>query len=67
MNEKLFLITGQLSLVMGITGFVCNYFYWGTNAAVAFVVAVLFGLSLVMNLAFLVKWRNRSLNNRCEK
>ena len=59
MNQKIFLITGQFSFVLAFAGFLFNYFLLGTNAVVAFVVGILFGLSLVMNLAYFLKRRSR--------
>ncbi len=59
MNQKIFLITGQFSLVLALAGFLYNYLSPEINVAVAFVVGVLFGLSLVMNLAYFLKRRSR--------
>ena len=55
MNQKLFLITGQFSLIIGLAGFLFNYFLGGNDRVVAFVVGIFLGLSLVMNAACLVK------------
>lgn len=55
MNQKLLLITGQFSFVAGIAGFLYNCFYPGFNVVIAFIAGVLFGLSMVMNVAYLLK------------
>ena len=55
MNQKLFLVTGQFTIVLALAGFLFNYFLGGNDRVVAFIAGVLLGLSLVMNAAYLVK------------
>ncbi|WP_340111850.1 hypothetical protein [Maribellus mangrovi] len=63
MNKNQILITGQLTLALAFAGFLYNYFSLGVNATVAFITGILFGLSMVMNLAYLLKRKRLSRQN----
>jgi len=54
-NNSLLFAIGQFSLFFGILGFLINYFILSHNPIVAFITGVLLGLSLVLNLAFLIR------------
>jgi len=58
MKNKLLLITGEFALVIGLIGYGINYFYYD-NLIVYILVGILFGLSLVFNLNFLLKNRKK--------
>lgn len=60
MNQKLVLVKGQLSFVFGFAGLLYNYFSPGFKVAITFVAGVLFGLSIVMNVAYLLRRSSRS-------
>ena len=62
-NKNLLFALGQFSLFFGILGFLVNYFILNHNPIVAFITGVLLGLSLILNLAFLIRMRK---NNRQE-
>ena len=49
------LAIGQLSLVLGILGFIINYLFINNNPVLIFFISIFFGLSLVMNLTYLLK------------
>jgi len=60
MDKRLkFLIFGQLFFIIGFSGFLINYFFLDNHPALAFVTGLLFGLSLVLNLAYLTGKYNR--------
>jgi len=56
-KNKVFIIIGQFSLVLGLLGFIVNSLYLGNNPALAFVTGLFIGLSLVLNLAYLIRLR----------
>ena len=51
----LFLAIGQLSLFLGLLGFLLNYLVLNHNSALAFVTGLLLGLATVLNLAYLLR------------
>ena len=57
MKKIRLLVIGQFSLVFGIFGFLINYLYLNNNPIIIFVIGILLGLSLVLNLTFLLKSR----------
>ncbi len=56
-KNKSLLVIGQFSLALSILGFISNYFYFNNNPIITFSVGILMGLSLVMNLTYLIKGR----------
>jgi len=56
-KNKLFLIIGQFSLVLGLLGYIINYLYLENTPVLAFVTGFLIGLSLALNLAYLIRIR----------
>jgi uncharacterized membrane protein HdeD (DUF308 family) len=54
-----YLIIGQLSLVFGIFGYLLNYLFLENNLILILFVGILFGISFVMNLTYLLKRRNK--------
>lgn len=64
MKQKYFLVTGQFALILALAGFFVNSFYLGTNAVLAFAIGVFFGLSLVMNLAYLLTRNQKKAFNQ---
>ena len=57
-RNKRFLAFGQLTLILGFLGFLLNEYYLNSQAILAFISGLFFGLSLVLNLTYLVKRRN---------
>jgi len=55
LNKRSLIVFGQFSLVLGILSFLLNTLVFGNNNYIHFVTGVLLGLSLVLNLAFLIK------------
>jgi len=53
-----FLIIGQLTFILGFLGLLVNEYYLIDSSILAFISGLLFGLSLVFNLTYLVKRRN---------
>lgn len=51
-RTELFLGLGQVSLVLGLAGFLINTFMLNHNSTLSFFTGLFLGLSLVMNLAF---------------
>ncbi len=51
-----FLVTGQLSLVLGIACSIVNAYYLNHVPILDFMCGFLFGLSMVMNLTFLIRY-----------
>ena len=56
-NSKMLIVAGQFSLFLGILGFILNIFFWDNNYYIHFVTGILLGLSLVLNLSFLIGFR----------
>jgi len=60
-----FLIVGQLSLVFGIAASILNSYFFNHLPILDFLCGLLIGLSVVMNLAFLVRYsRDRQKESR---
>ncbi len=59
MKKIKFLVIGQFLLATGILVFIGNYLYLNNTPILAFAVGILLGLSLVLNLTFLI--RNRKV------
>ena len=57
LKNKTCLIIGQLTLVLGILGEKINPIYLNNSSAIDFLSGLFFGLSLVMNITFLVRYR----------
>ncbi len=55
---ELFLGLGQVSLVLGLAGFLLNTFVFNNNSMLSFFTGLFLGLSLVMNLAFFILRKN---------
>jgi len=53
-KEKVFLITGQSALVFGLSGFLINELLLNSHPILAFLTGMMLGLSLVLNLAYLL-------------
>ena len=51
-----FLLAGQLSLVMGIAGSLLNAWHFHHHPVLDFLCGLFMGFSMVMNLAFLVRF-----------
>jgi len=51
---ELFLGLGQISMVLGIAGFLINTYFLDHNSTLSFFTGLLLGLSLVMNLSYLI-------------
>jgi len=58
-TNKSLLIIGQFSLFLSILGFISNYLYFDNNSILAFSVGILMGLSLVINLTYLIRIRTQ--------
>ncbi len=58
-NNNLFLALGQIALVIGISCLMFNTFVFNNIPALSFVCGALFGLSLVLNLTYMMR-RGRS-------
>jgi hypothetical protein len=56
-KKNKFLIIGQFLLVIGLLAFAGNSFFLNNNPIIAFIAGILFGISLVFNLMFLIKNR----------
>jgi len=56
-QNKLFIVIGQFSLVLGLLGYIVNYLYLENAPVLAFITGFLLGLSLVLNLAYLIRIR----------
>ncbi|MCP4311792.1 MAG: hypothetical protein GY790_11050 [Bacteroidetes bacterium] len=56
-KNRTFLVIGQVTLVLGVMGEVINFNYLNNNPIVAFLSGLFFGLSVVMNMTFLVRIR----------
>jgi uncharacterized membrane protein YuzA (DUF378 family) len=54
-NNKLMIVIGQFSLSLGILSFFLNTFVFGNNCYLNITTGVLLGLSLVLNLSYLIK------------
>jgi len=54
-NNKLLIVAGQLSLVLGILSFILNILFLGSSYFIHFITGLLLGLSLVLNLTYLFK------------
>ena len=54
-----FLVLGQLSFILGFLGLLVNEFYFNGSSILAFFSGLLYGLSLVFNLTYLLKRRFR--------
>jgi len=54
-NNNLILIIGQFSLSLGFTLFIINYLILDNGLILALLSGILFGLSLVFNLTYLVR------------
>jgi hypothetical protein len=54
-SNKLLIVVGQFSLVLGILSFISNIFFLGNNYYIHFITGILLGLSLVINLTYLSK------------
>ncbi len=52
-----FLVPGQLTFILGFLGLLVNEYYLIDSSILAFFYGMMFGLSLVFNLAYLVKRR----------
>lgn len=52
---EMFLATGQISLALGILGFLVNTFVYDHIPTISFFTGLFLGLSLVMNLAYFIK------------
>ena len=52
-----FLVLGQFTFVVGFLGLLVNEFYFSSSSILAFFSGLLFGLSLVFNLTYLLKRR----------
>ena len=59
-----FLAFGQLSFVLGFLGFLVNEHYFNGLSILAFFSGLCFGLSLVLNLAYLVKRRSHTITQK---
>lgn len=53
-----FLAIGQLSFILGFLGLLANELYFKGSSILAFFSGLMFGLSLVLNLAYLIKRKN---------
>jgi len=53
-QKKILLGIGQLSLLIGFILFLTNYFVLDNNLFIAFLIGILFGLALVLNLSYLL-------------
>ncbi len=53
-KNKIFLGIGQFSLVFGISGWLINHYWLNNNPILAFLTGMFLGLSMVLNLAFLI-------------
>ncbi|MBT3229152.1 MAG: hypothetical protein HOD43_10005 [Candidatus Marinimicrobia bacterium] len=51
---ELMLGLGQISMVLGLTGFLINTYFLEHNSTLSFFTGLFLGLSLVMNLAYLI-------------
>jgi uncharacterized membrane protein YuzA (DUF378 family) len=60
-KNKLLLVIGQFSLFFGLLGFVINSLVLDNNPSLAFITGILIGISLVLNLAYLLRMKR---NNR---
>ena len=56
-KQHRFLALGQLTFVLGFSGFLLNEYYLDSNSFLAFFSGLLFGLSLVLNLTYLIRQR----------
>jgi hypothetical protein len=54
----LFLGLGQVSLVLGLTGFLINTYFLNHLSMLSFFTGLFLGLSLVMNLAYFILRRD---------
>ena len=54
-NDKLLIVFGQFSLVLGILSFITNILYLENNHYIYLITGILLGLSLVLNIAYLIK------------
>lgn len=59
-----FLAFGQCFFVLGFTGYLVNEHYLHGSSMLAFFSGFLFGLSLVLNLTYLIKRRNYTITQR---
>ena len=57
-KDKSLLVIGQFSLFFGIIGFLVNTFVLGVNLVFTFIIGVLLGLALVLNLKVLYSNKN---------
>jgi hypothetical protein len=56
-NINLLLAIGQVCLSIGFLSFIINYIILENNQFIAFFSGMLFGLSLVLNLTYLIRIR----------
>jgi len=54
-NNKFILAIGQLLFVFGFLGNIINYFYLNNNPFIVCFASILFGLSIVLNLIYLIR------------
>jgi hypothetical protein len=54
-NNKLLIVIGQFSLSLGILSFFLNTFVFENNCYFNIATGILLGLSLVLNLSYLIK------------
>jgi hypothetical protein len=56
-KNKYFIVVGQFSLVLGLLGYIINSLYLENAPVLAFITGFLLGLSLVLNLTYLIQTR----------
>ena len=54
-NKDRLLTIGQFALALGILAYVFNYLVFEDHPVIAFISGILFGLSLVMNLNYMIQ------------
>jgi len=59
-NKKTLLVIGQFSLVFGIVSFILNYFLFNMQLTLFIFSGVLFGISLVFNLTYLLRLKKQN-------
>lgn len=54
-NNSLVLIVGQFFMLAGFSTFLINYFVLNNNLVLVFVIIVLFVVSMIFNLTYLIR------------
>jgi len=54
-KDSLLLIIGQSLMLIGFSTFIINYFFLNNNPVLVFVIILIFVLSLILNLRYLIR------------